>query len=68
LIWLDFRPYGFISTTMILNLHQFLLDRLQKQGVNTDETPALLRDLSKILESDLGIDPATANSKLHLLG
>jgi hypothetical protein len=39
-----------------------------KQGVNTDEAPAFLRDLFKILESNLGIDAATANSKLQLLG
>ena len=43
---------------MLPNLHQLLLDRLQQQGVNTDEAPALLRDLSKILESGIGIDPA----------
>jgi hypothetical protein len=28
----------------------------------------LHRDLSKILESGIGIDTTTANSKLHLLG
>jgi hypothetical protein len=35
---------------------------------NCDEAPALLRDLSKILESNPGIDLATTNSKLQLLG
>jgi hypothetical protein len=54
---------------MILNLHhQLLLARLQQQGVNSDEAPALLRDLSKILNSDSGFDPEVASSKLHLLG
>jgi len=53
---------------MILNLNQLLLDRLKQQGVNTDEAPALLRDLSKILESIVGVDPATASSRLQLLG
>lgn len=48
--------------------NRLLLDRLQQQGVNTDETPALLRDLSKILESSHGIDQATVNSKLHMMG
>jgi len=53
---------------MTPNLHQLLLDRLPQQGVITDDAPALLRDLSKILESDIGIDLTTANSKLQLLG
>jgi hypothetical protein len=50
------------------NLHQLLLDRLRQQGINTQEAPALLRDLSKILESSPGIEPAAASSKLQLLG
>jgi hypothetical protein len=50
------------------DLHQLLLDRLQQQGVNNDEAPALLRDLSKILESNPGIDPGAANSRLQMLG
>jgi hypothetical protein len=50
------------------DIHQLLLDRLQQQGINTEEAPALLRDLSKILESSPGIDPAAATSKLQLLG
>jgi hypothetical protein len=53
---------------MTPDLHQLLLDRLQQQGVNNDEAPALLRDLSKILESNTGIDSAAASSKLQLLG
>jgi hypothetical protein len=53
---------------MTPNLHQLLLDRLQQQGINTEEAPALLRDLSKILESSPEIDPAAASSKLQLLG
>ena len=52
---------------MIPNVHQLLLDRLEQQGVNTDEAPALLRHLFKILEPSFGIDAAAANSKLHLL-
>jgi hypothetical protein len=42
--------------------------RLQQQGVNTDEAPALFRDLAKILESGIGIDAAGTNEKLYLLG
>ena len=53
---------------MIADLHQLLLDRLQQQGVNNDEVPALLRDLSKILESNTGIDPGAASSRLQMLG
>jgi hypothetical protein len=40
---------------MTTDLHQLLLDRLlQQQGTSPNEAPALLRDLSKIVESDLG--------------
>jgi|OpeIllAssembly_1097287.scaffolds.fasta_scaffold45613_3 hypothetical protein len=53
---------------MLPDLRQLLLDRLRQQGINTEEAPALLRDLVKILESNPGIDPAAANSKLQLLG
>ena len=53
---------------MNTDIHQILLERLQQQGVNAEEVPALLRDLSKILESNIGIDPAAASLKLQLLG
>ena len=53
---------------MTLDLHRLLLDRLQQQGVHNNEAHALLRDLSKILESNPGIDAGAANSKLNLLG
>ena len=53
---------------MIADINQILLERLRQQGVNTEEAPALLRDLSKILESNPGIDPVAASSKLKLLG
>jgi hypothetical protein len=53
---------------MTPNLHQLLLDRLRQQGIITEEAPALLRDLSKILESSPGIEPSAASSKLQLLG
>jgi len=53
---------------MTADIHQLLLDRFQQQGVNNDEAPALLRDLSKILESNPGIDPGAASSRLQMLG
>ena len=53
---------------MISDLNQLFFDRLQQQGINSDEASALLRDLSKILESHPGIDPRLASSKLHMLG
>jgi hypothetical protein len=53
---------------MTPDLYRLLLDRLQQQGVNANEAPALLRDLSKILESKPGTDTTAINSKLHLLG
>jgi hypothetical protein len=49
------------------DLRRLLLYRLQHQGVNPGEVPALLRDLSNILESD-AIDTSAINSKLHRLG
>ena len=53
---------------MTPNLNKLLLDRLQKQGVNINEAPALLRDLAEIVESHPGIDLVMTNSKLQLLG
>lgn len=53
---------------MITGIHQILLERLRQHGVNPEEAPALLRDLSKILESKPVIDPAAASLKLQLLG
>jgi hypothetical protein len=50
------------------DLYQLLISRLRQQGVNNDEAPALLRDLSNIIESSPGIDSAAASSKLQLLG
>jgi hypothetical protein len=46
----------------------FNRNRFQQQGANTGVTPALLRDLSKILQINPGIDPEPAKSKVHLLG
>ena len=53
---------------MIPDLHRLLLYRLHHQGVIAGDVPALLRDLSKILESNPGIDATATNSKLDLLG
>ena len=41
-----------------------------QRGINTDEAPALLRDLSKILESNSGIDAAgrKGNCSLTIIG
>jgi len=52
------------SPAMGPDIHQILFERLKHQGINTEEASALLRDLSKILESNPGIDPAAASSKL----
>ena len=53
---------------MTPSLNQLLLDRLQQQVVNANDAPALLRDKFKTLESNPGINLATTNSKLQLLG
>ena len=50
------------------DLHQLLISRLQQQGINSDEAPALLRDLSNIIESTPGMESAGISSKLQLLG
>jgi hypothetical protein len=50
------------------DLYQLLILRLQQQGINSDEAPALLRDLSNIIESTPGMDSAGMSSKLQLLG
>jgi hypothetical protein len=59
---------AYYSPAMGPDIHQILFERLKHQGINTEEASALLRDLSKILESSPGIDPAAASSKLQLLG
>ena len=41
---------------MTPDLHRLLLDRLQQQGVSPNESPALLRYRSKLLETNPGID------------
>ena len=53
---------------MTADIHQILFERLQQQGFNNDEAPAILRDLAKILESNPGIDAPAASLKLQLLG
>ena len=59
---------AYYSPAMGPDIHLILFERLNHQGINTEEASALLRDLSKILESSPGIDPAAASSKLQLLG
>jgi hypothetical protein len=52
------------SPAITPDIHKMLLDRLHQQGVNTEDAPALLRDLSKILGSNLRIDAAMSNQKM----
>jgi hypothetical protein len=52
----------------LLDLNQLPLNRLRQQGIITNAAPSLLRDLSKILESNPGIDTTARNSKLYLIG
>jgi hypothetical protein len=44
-----------IFSCLTANIHRILLERLEQHGVNTEEAPALLRDLSNILESELAL-------------
>jgi hypothetical protein len=50
------------------DLYQLLISRLRQQGIDSNETPALLRDLANIIESSPGIESAAASSKLQSLG
>jgi len=50
------------------SLRELLLERPSRQGMELDDAPALVRDLSNILEPNPGIDPVTASSKPQLLG
>jgi hypothetical protein len=56
------------SPVMRPDLYQLLITRLRQQGINSDEAPALLRDLSSIIESTPGMDLAGISSKIQLLG
>jgi hypothetical protein len=58
----------YYSPAMQPDLYQLLISRLRQQGINNDEAPAILRDLSNIIESTPGIDSAAVISKLRLLG
>jgi hypothetical protein len=53
---------------MQLDPYQLLVSRLRRQRVNIDETPALLRGLSDLIESNPGSDSATMRSKFQPLG
>jgi hypothetical protein len=59
---------GLLYPAMQPDLYQLLLVRLRQQGISYDEAPALLRDLSNIIESSPGIDSTSASSKLQSLG
>ena len=52
----------------MLDIHQLLIDRLQQQGVDSEDAPPFLRDLLKITESNSGLNPDMVNSKIQLLG
>ena len=49
-------------------LHQLLIDRLQQQGIESDDLPLFFRDLASILGSDSEIDTAALNARLNVLG
>jgi hypothetical protein len=50
------------------DLKPLLIDRLQQQGIEPDDLPLLLRDLTSILGSDSEIDTAALNARLNVLG
>ena len=63
----EMKARGRCLPAMIADIHRILLERLQQHGVDITDS-ALLRDLSKILESHPGIDPAAASLRLQMLG
>jgi hypothetical protein len=50
------------------DLKQLLIDRLKRQGIESDDLPLLLRDLASLLGSDSKIETAALNAKLNVLG
>ena len=50
------------------DLYQLLLTRLQQQGIEPDDLPLFLRDLTEILKSKPGSDVAALNERLNVLG
>ena len=50
------------------DLHELMLSRLQLQGIEPDDLPLFLRDLTAILKMKPGSDVGALNTKLNLLG
>jgi hypothetical protein len=50
------------------DLRQLLRNRLQLQGIEPDDLPLFLRDLSEILKSKPEPDVAALNARLNVLG
>jgi hypothetical protein len=49
-------------------LRVLLVQRLERQGVESFHMTGFLRELAKLLEASPGINPPAANAKLHYLG
>jgi hypothetical protein len=50
------------------DLKQLLIDRLKLQGIEPDDFPLLLRDLTSILGSDSEMETEALNARLNVLG
>jgi hypothetical protein len=52
----------------VADLYQLLLTRLQQQGIEPNDLPLFLRDLTELLKSKSGSDVAALNERLNILG
>ena len=50
------------------DLKLILIDRLQQQGIESNDLPLFFRDLASILGSDSKIGTAALNARLNVLG
>ena len=50
------------------DLRQLLFNRIQQQGIESNDMPLFLKDLSTLLKLTPSADAATLNARLKLLG
>ena len=50
------------------NLKRLLIDRLQQQGIESDDLPLFLRDLAAFFRSRSEMNTAALNARLNVLG
>jgi len=53
---------------MMKNLKRLLIDRLQQQGIESDDLPLFLRDLAVFIRSSSKMNIVALNARLNVLG